>query len=523
MWHYADIQTVPDIVRHHGATTPDKTALIQGDRRVSYAELDRTSSRLANAIAAHGVAPGTVVGYIGKNSLSFFDILFAAGKAGCTLLPLNWRLVAAELAPILHDAAPPLVFVDQDLMPLMKTVVADCPFACELVEIHPADENDTLLAAWASDAPDTDPQVPVDPRSTALLMYTSGTTGRAKGVQLSHQGINYMRLCESLEPELRWPSDDVLLMVLPNFHLLGTGIPLQLLYNGGTVAVLPLFEPGRLLEQLQRERPSVLVLAPTVIQMLLDHPAAKQTDFSCLRLVMYAGSPISAALLKRALLEMKCRFMQFYGSTESGGATTILRPAQHDLVNEQKLKSCGTPLPLIEVKVVDAEGQELPDGQIGEFLVRAPSLFTGYRNQPEATAAALQKGWYRSGDAGYRDTDGLLYIVDRVKDMIVSGGENVYSAEVEQAVCKHPAVAMAAVVGAPDARWGEKVTAMVVLKKDATATADDIIEHCRSLIAGYKTPKEVRFIDALPISPTGKVLKRVLRDALWSDQARSVG
>ena len=524
MWHYADIQTVPDIVRHYGRVNPEKTAVIQGARKVDYAELDRTSNRVANALIAKGVKPGSVIGYIGKNSLSFFEILFGSSKAGAAVLPLNWRLVGAEIGPILQDAVPPIVFADKDLVSMMTAVKTEYALTFDLVELDASDDNDTRLARWAGNAADTDPQVAIDPRNTALLMYTSGTTGRSKGVQLSHLGLNYMRLCESLEPELRWPSDDVLLMVMPNFHLLGTGIPLQLLYNGGTVSVLPVLEPGRLLDLVQRDKPSVLVLAPTVIQMMLDHPAAKTTDFSSLRLVMYAGSPINAALLKRALVEMKCQFMQFYGATETGGASTILRPAQHDLVNEQKLKSCGTPLPLIDIKVVDASGNEMPDGEIGEFLIRAPSLFTGYRNQPDTTAAVLKDGWYRSGDAGYRDpSDGLLYIVDRVKDMIVSGGENVYSAEVEQALAKHPAIAMAAVVGAPDARWGEKVTAIVVLKKDASASAEDIIKHCRSLIAGFKAPKEVHFADALPISPAGKVLKRVLRDELWKEQGRSVG
>jgi acyl-CoA synthetase (AMP-forming)/AMP-acid ligase II len=333
-----------------------------------------------------------------------------------------------------------------------------------------------------------------------------------------------MRLCESLEPAMQVRADDVLLMVMPNFHLLGTSLPIQALYHGATVSILPMMEPGKLLGLIQSDRPSILVLAPTVIQMILDHPAAKTTDFSPVRLTMYAGSPINAQLLKRALVEMSCKFMQFYGATESLGAITILRPEQHDMVNEEKLKACGTLLPLMEMKIVDDKGNELPDGQIGEFLLRSPAMFTSYRNQAEATAAVLRDGWYHTGDAGRRDpNDGLLYIVDRVKDMIVTGGENVYSAEVEQALQKHPAVAMSAVVGAPDARWGEKVVAIVVLKKGMTATADDINQHCRGLIAGFKVPKQIDFAEALPISPTGKILKRVLRDTLWQGQGRTVG
>jgi acyl-CoA synthetase (AMP-forming)/AMP-acid ligase II len=523
MWLHADIHNVPDVVRYRARVSPDSTALIQGQTHLSYAQLDASTNRVAHALIRAGAKPGDVVSYIGKNSIPFFEVLYGANKANCALLPLNWRLAAPELNQIIDDAKPVLIFADKDLLPLIEKAQEGLTHISVIVPIDSANEADDSIAQWCQDASDTDPAVTIQPRDVALLMYTSGTTGRSKGVELSHQGLNYMRLCEHFEPEFQWRPEDVLLMVMPNFHLLGAAIPVQAMYNGSTVSILPVLEPGRLLEVLQRDRPTIVVLAPTVIQMVLDHPNAANTDFSSLRLVMYAGSPINAQLLKRALLEMKCQFMQFYGATETSGAATILRPDQHDLVNEAKLKSCGTPLPLIEIKVVDSAGNELPKGEIGELLIRSPAIFLGYRNQPEATAAVLRNGWYRTGDAGYVDTDGLIYLVDRVKDMIVSGGENVYSAEVEQALQKHPAVSMSAVIGAPDARWGEKVVAVVVLKKDASATADEITQHCRSLIAGYKVPKEIRFADALPISPAGKILKRVLRQDLWQGNDRAVG
>ena len=522
MWLHADIKLLPDIVRHGARVNADKTALIEGSRRLTFRELDAATNRVANALAREGVAPGSVVAFVGKNSIPFFEIMFGASKAGCTVLPLNWRLAAAELAPIVDDAEPALVFVETDFMPLMSKVFEATARPCKMVSFDAGPTGG--LATWCGDAADSDPAVPIEPRAIALLMYTSGTTGRAKGVEMSHQGLDYMRLCESLEPEFQWRADDVLLMVMPNFHLLGTSLPIQSLYNGSTVSILPMLEPGKLLGLIQTDRPTILVLAPTVIQMILDHPAAKDTDFSSVRLTMYAGSPINAELLKRAMREMKCEFMQFYGATESLGAITILRPAQHDLQDESKLKACGTPLPLIELRITDDNGNALPDGEIGEFRMRSPATFTSYRNQPEATAAVLNRGWYRTGDAGYRDKkDGLLYIVDRVKDMIVSGGENIYSSEVEQALQKHPAVAMSAVVGAPDPKWGEKVVAIVVLKKGESVTADELNKHCRSLIGGFKVPKEITFAESLPISPTGKILKRVLRDALWQGQARTIG
>ena len=522
MWHYADIKVLPDIVRHGARVNPDKTALIDGSRRMTFRELDAATSKVANALARDGVKPGSVVAFVGKNSIPFFEIMFGASKAACTVLPLNWRLVAAELAPIIDDAAPALMFVEKDFMPLISKALEASASSCRVVTFDLAAADDGVMA-WSGDAPPIDPGTPIEPRSIALLMYTSGTTGRAKGVEMSHQGLDYMRLCESLEPEFQWRADDVLLMVMPNFHLLGTSLPIQSLYNGSTVSILQVLDPGKLLGLIQADRPTILVLAPTVIQMILDHPAAKTTDFSSVRLTMYAGSPINAELLKRAMREMKCEFMQFYGATESLGAITILRPEQHDLQHEAKLKACGTPLPLIEIRITDDKGMEVADGEIGEFRMRSPAVFTAYRNQPEATAAVLERGWYRTGDAGYRDKDGLLYIVDRVKDMIVSGGENVYSSEVEQALQKHPAVAMSAVVGAPDPRWGEKVVAIVVLKKGEAVTADALNQHCRTLIGGFKVPKEITFVESLPISPTGKILKRVLRDALWQGHQRTIG
>ncbi len=524
MWLYADIENVADIVRHYGKQTPDKKALVEGGFSLTFAELDDASSRLANALHARGGKQGSVVGFFGKNSIPFFDLVYGCAKAGATLAPLNWRLAAAELADIVNDAKPALMFFDHDLEPQMRAVAELAAHKFECIPLDPRASAHGGLEAMMGAAPAADPMGPTDARTTAWLMYTSGTTGRGKGVELSHKALNLMRLCEHFEPVFQWKADDVLMMVMPNFHLLGIALPVQAMYNGCTVSVMPALEPGRLLELVGLTKPTILVLAPIVIQMMLDHPGAKTADLRSLRLIMYAGSPINATLLKRAMREIPSQFMQFYGATESGGAMSILRPEQHDLQDETKLKSCGTPLPLIDFKIVDEKGNELPDGENGEILVRSPALFTAYRNQPEQTKSVLSGGWYRTGDAGYRDPkDGLYYIVDRVKDMIVTGGENVYSAEVEQAIMKFPGVASCAVVSAPDPRWGERVTAVVVKKADATFTEDDLIAHCRTLIGGYKVPKQVVFETALPINPTGKILKRVLRDKFWQGHERVIG
>ena len=516
MWLYADIKTLADIPRLYGKTRPEKAALVDGRGAISFARLDERSNRVANLILGHGVPARSNIGFLGKNSSLYFELLFGINKAGSTMSPMNWRLAAPELAAVIADAEAPLMFVDRDLTPLIEAVQAISPRPFKVISLDPLDADSALDQALAG-VSDVDPRMPLDVEQAALLIYTSGTTGKPKGVELTHRGFHYMRLCEHLEPALQWQDDDVMMMVMPNFHLVGSGLSIQSLYNGGTLSILPQLDPGQLIHVIQRDRPSIVALVPTAIQMVLDHPDAKTADFSSLRLVMYAGSPISSHLLARALREMKCKFMQFYGATESSGAISLLRPEQHVIDDENKLKSCGTPLPLIDVKFVDANGVEVPEGAIGELIVRSPALFGGYWKQPETTAAVLNNGWYKTGDAGRRDAEGLLYLVDRVKDMIVTGGENVYSAEVEQVLAKHPGVRMCAVIGLPDEKWGERVVAMIMPTDGHKPTQDEIISHCRQYIAGYKVPKEVRLVDAFPMTATGKVLKRVVRD----EQARA--
>lgn len=512
MWLYSEIRTLGDIPRYYGRTKPTDSALIDARGEISWADLDARSNQIANMVTAAGVTQGSRVAFFGKSTTRYFEILFGVNKVGASLLPLNWRLAVPELAAILRDATPALLLVDQEYVEVAQEVVSSSEIQCRIVSYdseNPGDaELDELVAAVASD----DSNIDVNPWHTAILMYTSGTTGQPKGVQLSHQNYLYLRLCEHLEPSFSYNSSDTMLTVMPLFHAMGVGLSLQALYNGVAVAVYSMPDPGELINLIARDRPTVLPLVPTVIQMMLDHPNAASADFSSVRVVVYAGSSIGLSLLKRALDELDCDFIQFYGATETGAGVTFLRPEDHR--QGVKLESCGTPLPLIEIKVADTTGEEVPDGQVGEFLLRSPSLTTGYFNRPDVTENAFRDGWYRTGDAGYRDEDGFLYIVDRVKDMIVSGGENVYSTEVEQALQQIDGVLLSAAVGLPDEKWGERVVAAVVLEPTAELSEEHIIARCRELIAGYKVPKQIEFFPALPMTPTGKVKKRTLRDQL---------
>jgi acyl-CoA synthetase (AMP-forming)/AMP-acid ligase II len=292
-------------------------------------------------------------------------------------------------------------------------------------------------------------------------------------------------------------------------------VSLPALYHGATLATLSAFEPAAFVFAVEQHRPTVTCVVPTALQMLLDYASTKSADFSSLRRILYAGSPIGQHTLQQALEMFGCDFVQFYGTTETF-IITLLRPEQHRLDNPDMLKSCGRPMPSVELRIADANGCDLPAGDAGQVLVRSPWMFTRYWNKPDATATAIVDGWYHTGDAGVLDNDGNLFLVDRLKDMIVSGGENIYSAEVERALAAHPSVQSVAVVGAPDQKWGERVVAFVVPYPDKAVDVSDLVSHCRDLIAGYKVPKEIHLMGALPQTASGKVQKAALRKQLES-------
>jgi long-chain acyl-CoA synthetase len=518
MWVYPEVRTLGDLLSYWSRRDPDRPALHWAERTYSFAAFERSANQVAHWLLANGVEPGERVGFFGRNSADFYFAMFGAAKTRGCFTPLNWRLSAPEVADLLEDAGIRIAVVEADSLALWTQACDLRGLIVNTLVISPG----ASLEAHVADLSDTPPEGFVSEEDAAIQLYTSGTTGKPKGVMLSHGGFNRMRLCEHLEPAYEWREGDSFICALPNFHLLHIGIAVQCLYNGVAVSLVRQFDPGEVLRAIGQGRPTLLTLTPTMIQMLLDHPDAAATDFSSLRLTLYAGSPISLGLIKRAIEKMPCRFMQFYGATEANGAFSILRPDEHDLSDERRLQSCGRPLPLIEFRIVKADGQEAEVGEPGELIVRSPAITLGYWRQPEATASALSAGWYRSGDVAYRDVDGLYYIVDRVKDMIVSGGENIYSAEVENALSTHPAVSAVAVIGVPDERWGEAVKAVVILATDQSCTADELTAYCRERLAAYKVPKSIDFVDTFPLVASGKVSKKDLRARYWAREQRMI-
>ncbi|WP_221793848.1 long-chain-fatty-acid--CoA ligase [Aquisediminimonas sediminicola] len=518
MWAYPEVRTLGDFVDYWARHDPTRAMLKTPDRIVSFGEADAIINRVANYLYPRGADEGRLIGYIGKNSTDFYFAFFGCARTRSGLVVFNWRLAAAELAEQIRDSDSRLVIVDREMESLWR---AASQLLSQPPEVIWIDVEDTLEQKVAGEA-GQHVGIVVEEDDIAFQLYTSGTTGKPKGVMLTHRGINMMRLCEHLEPAYQWHNGDSFINSLPNFHLLHIGITLQCLYNGVSITIVRQFEPGLVLAQITQMRPTLLTLTPTMLQMLLDHPTAPEADFSSLRLTLYAGSPISLGLIKRAISVMPCQFMQFYGSTEAGGASSILRPNEHNLEDETKLQSCGRPLPLVEFRIVDANGNDLPDGQPGELLIRQPAITKGYWRQPDATAGVMVHGWYRSGDIARRDEEGLYYIVDRVKDMIVSGGENIYSAEIENVLSTHPAVAGVAVIGVPDARWGEAVKAVVIIREGQDVTEEALLAFCRERLAAYKVPKSIDYIDAFPLVPSGKVSKKDLRARYWDGHQRSI-
>lgn len=516
------IDRLADLTRAHAEVRPNAVALVYQDRETTFAELDRRASQVANGLIAAGLKPQTRVAYLDKNSDRFFEVLFGAAKANDVLVAVNWRLAPPEAAYVINDALAEVLFVGKEFFPVVEQVLPDLKTVRKVIALDDPHEGWELYDDWRAGQSADDPRIPIEGSDVAIQMYTSGTTGHPKGAQLTNDNFFTLLPTATREWGNQWTPDDVNLVCMPLFHIAGSGWGIVGLYAGAKSIVLRDIIPPEILRVIPLYGVTRAIFVPAVLLFLVQTPGVQETDFSSLKLIAYGASPIPLDLLRTSIATFKCDFAQVYGLTETTGAVTYLPPEDHDPNGNQRMRSCGRPMGGVELRVIDGNGNDLPPGEVGEIIVKTPQNMLGYWNLPEETAKAIRGDWFYTGDAGYLDSDGYLYIHDRVKDMIVSGGENVYPAEVESALFGHPAIADVAVIGVPDQRWGEAVKAIVVRKPGAECTADDIIAFARERIAGYKVPKSVDFADSLPRNPSGKILKRELRAPYWAGRDRQV-
>jgi acyl-CoA synthetase (AMP-forming)/AMP-acid ligase II len=517
----ADIATIGDVTRHHARTFPDREAIHFEGRQITYGELDRRTNQVANGLIAEDVRPQARIAYLSKNAPAFFDLWFGAAKADVVLVPVNFRLAPPEAAYVIDDAGAELLFVGADFYPLVETIARNLKSVRRIVALDGPHDGWIGYAEWLAAQAASDPALPVSPERCAIQMYTSGTTGHPKGAQLSHAGL--LTLARGgLSQFGTWHDNDVNLVCMPLFHIGGSGWALIGFYRGVPTVLMRDPDPAAMLRLIPEQRITKAFVVPALMLFLMQVPHCRTTDFSSLELIVYGASPAPVDLVRNALKTFGCGLAQVYGLTETTGAITYLPPQDHDESNATRLKSCGKAMAGIDIRVVDTDGNDVAVGEVGEIVTRSPQNMLGYWNQRDATRRAIRGEWFHTGDAGYLDADGYIFIYDRVKDMIISGGENIYPAEVESALFGHPAVADVAVIGVPDATWGEAVKAMVVRKPGVTATADELIAFARERIAHYKAPRSVDFVEALPRTPTGKILKRQLREPFWVGQERQV-
>ncbi|MBC6457149.1 long-chain-fatty-acid--CoA ligase [Actinomadura sp. HBU206391] len=512
-----------DVLRDRTREIPDQIAFISGDERVTYAEFDRRVHRAANALRAAGVERGDRVAILDKNSIEYVEQLFAAARLGAVQVPVNYRLSADEVAYVVNDAQAPVFLVGREFVPLLDAIADRLEHTEHLVVVGTGEHAYQDYAAWVGAYDATPVNVELSSDDVFAQLYSSGTTGLPKGVMLTHDNF-----VGALRPSNRtWSPEpsSVLMVAMPAYHIAGCILSISVIYDGITGVIVSDPDPGLILDAISEHGVTHTFLVPVLLLFMPQMPQAQTADLSSLRVMLYGASPISDDVLRGAMRLMPhTDFMQVYGLTETTGAITMLPPADHTLdgPNTHRLRSAGLPTPETELRIVDpATGDELPTGQVGEILSRTEQNMRGYWRLPEASSQTmLPDGWLRTGDIGYLDEDGYLYIHDRVKDMIISGGENIYPAEVENVLMSHPQVADCAIIGVPDPKWGETPKAFVVVSGEVTD--QELIDHCRERLAHFKCPTSIERSEAIPRNPTGKVLKRDLRAPYWADQDRAV-
>jgi acyl-CoA synthetase (AMP-forming)/AMP-acid ligase II len=519
-----DVDTLADLLAYRSRISADRIAFIAHDgARTSYGVLDHRARQVAAGLRAAGVGHGERIAYLGRNGVDYYEILFGAARLGAVFMPLNWRLADRELAWLIEDAGVRVIFGEADQ--LARVELHGISFD-RAITIDCETPSTSDYAGWRDAQDAEDCAHDARPDGVAMQLYTSGTTGRPKGAMLSHRNLLALRTEVPIADQLpwyRWAPGEVSLLALPLFHIGTAAWGLIGLHHGRTLVVQPEFDAGRMIEAIVRHRVTRLAMVPSALQMLIEHPSARDADFSSVRFIFYGASPMPLPLLQRAMATIGGDFVQIYGMTETTGSLVALPPEDHVAAGGRRMLSAGKAFPGVELAIRNADGHVLPDGTIGEVMIRSPSNMIGYHNRPEATAETIDAdGWLRSGDAGYIE-DGYLFIHDRIKEMIITGGENVYPAEVEAVIHGHPDVADVAVIGVPDDRWGEAVKAVVALTEGAQPDEAGIIAWARARIAAFKAPRSVDFVPSLPRNPSGKLLRREVRAPYWRGRERPIG
>jgi long-chain acyl-CoA synthetase len=505
--------------------SPEKLASVCGSMRLTFREVDQRVNRLSSALAGLGIGRGDRVAILSLNCHRFFELYYGVPQLGAVVVPINFRLTPQEIKYIVDHSGAKTVAVDPELAPLIEPVRSSLEGVEHFILMSDLAREGYLTyeELLAGGTPEFDAPAVSDDELLGLF-YTSGTTAEPKGVMLTHK--NMMANIKHSEGVYNYLPTDIYLHAAPMFHLADGAALFSHTSRGASQAFIPRFDPKQVLEAVSRERVSLLLLVPTMLNFLLQHPDLASYDLSSMRHLTYGASPIAPDLLRRAMKVLNCQFGQGYGLTEASPLLTVLTNDDHianDEKSQQRLASCGRPVEGVDVRVVKEDGSDVKPGEVGEIIARGPNIMLGYWKRPVDTEDALRDGWLHTGDLATVDEGGYIYLVDRKKDMIVTGGENVYSTEVEAVLYAHPAVKEAAVIPIPDPDWGEAVHACVALRDGKRLTAEELIEFCRDQMATYKVPRSIEFIEGeLPKGGTGKILKKQLRERYWKDKARRI-